>query len=176
MEPPTVSVAVHIAATPARVWDLVTEIALMPTFSDELQSVQWLDDASRSLLDLVVERLAATRVLVMCVGREDDAAAPEPDWLRDDTPGALDEVLHPAGCAREHIRLQGDGKLAVDEDVVAAPPLLPLDRADAQLRGLRTEDWVAVVGSSPALDLDVAQANGFSRRPAASSCRPGPCR
>ncbi len=46
MEPPTVSVAVHIAATPARVWDLVTEIALMPTFSDELQSVQWLDNTT----------------------------------------------------------------------------------------------------------------------------------
>lgn len=38
-----VSVSTEIAAEPARVWGLVTDIALMPRFSSELQSVAWAD-------------------------------------------------------------------------------------------------------------------------------------
>ena len=43
MDWPTVTVTAHIAAENQRVWELVSDIGLMPTFSDELQSVQWLD-------------------------------------------------------------------------------------------------------------------------------------
>ncbi|MCQ4206215.1 SRPBCC family protein [Streptomyces longispororuber] len=39
---PTVAVRRGIEASPERVWELVTDIALMPRLSDELQSVQWL--------------------------------------------------------------------------------------------------------------------------------------
>jgi uncharacterized protein YndB with AHSA1/START domain len=38
---PTVEASTWIDADPARVWDLVCDIELMPTFSNELQSVQW---------------------------------------------------------------------------------------------------------------------------------------
>jgi hypothetical protein len=40
---PTVEVSVWINATPQRVWELVSDIELMPTMSEELQSVAWLD-------------------------------------------------------------------------------------------------------------------------------------
>lgn len=43
MDWPTVTVAAHIAAEPHVVWELVSDIGLMPTFSDELQSVHWID-------------------------------------------------------------------------------------------------------------------------------------
>ncbi|WP_372343493.1 SRPBCC family protein [Streptomyces sp. KL116D] len=39
---PTVAVRRGIGASPERAWELVTDIALMPRLSDELQSVQWL--------------------------------------------------------------------------------------------------------------------------------------
>ena len=35
-----------IGALPGRVWELVSDIELMPTMSQELQSVEWLDGAS----------------------------------------------------------------------------------------------------------------------------------
>lgn len=38
------SVSTLIAAPPERVWELVSDISVMPRFSDELQSVAWLDD------------------------------------------------------------------------------------------------------------------------------------
>ncbi len=43
---PTVEVSTWIDADPNRVWDLVTDIQLMPTFSDELQSVDWVEGTS----------------------------------------------------------------------------------------------------------------------------------
>jgi uncharacterized membrane protein len=44
---PAVEVRVWISAPPARVWELVSDIELMPTFSSELRSVEWLDGANR---------------------------------------------------------------------------------------------------------------------------------
>ncbi|MET9872795.1 SRPBCC family protein, partial [Streptomyces sp. NPDC006386] len=43
---PTVEVPIWIVATPERVWELVSDIGLMPSLSAELQSVDWLDGAS----------------------------------------------------------------------------------------------------------------------------------
>ncbi|MGW3289249.1 SRPBCC family protein [Streptomyces sp. NPDC001002] len=43
---PTVEVRTWIDAPPERVWALVSDVALMPGLSDELQSVEWLDDAT----------------------------------------------------------------------------------------------------------------------------------
>jgi uncharacterized protein YndB with AHSA1/START domain len=40
---PTVEVHTWIAAAPAQVWTLVSDIELMPRMSSELQSVEWLD-------------------------------------------------------------------------------------------------------------------------------------
>ncbi|WP_020121547.1 SRPBCC family protein [Streptomyces canus] len=40
---PTVEVSIWIAAPPERVWELVSDIELMPRLSSELQSVEWLD-------------------------------------------------------------------------------------------------------------------------------------
>jgi uncharacterized membrane protein len=42
---PTVEVRTWIDAPPARVWELVSDIQLMPSISSELQSVAWLDGA-----------------------------------------------------------------------------------------------------------------------------------
>lgn len=46
MDRPTVSVEARIAASAQRVWDLVSDVELMPRFSDELQSVEWIDGDS----------------------------------------------------------------------------------------------------------------------------------
>lgn len=43
---PTVEVRTWISAPPPRVWELVSDIKLMPTMSDELQAVEWLDGAT----------------------------------------------------------------------------------------------------------------------------------
>jgi uncharacterized protein YndB with AHSA1/START domain len=43
---PTVEVRTWIGAPPARVWQLVSDVELMPAMSSELQSVEWLDGAS----------------------------------------------------------------------------------------------------------------------------------
>ena len=43
---PTVEVRTWIDASPARVWELVSDIGLMPSMSSELQSVAWLDGAN----------------------------------------------------------------------------------------------------------------------------------
>lgn len=40
---PGVSVSARIAAPVLQVWELVSTIELLPRFSDELQSVQWID-------------------------------------------------------------------------------------------------------------------------------------
>ncbi|MEU5538780.1 SRPBCC family protein [Streptomyces sp. NPDC020362] len=42
---PTVEVRTWIEAPPERVWAVVSDIALMPAMSEELQSVEWLDGA-----------------------------------------------------------------------------------------------------------------------------------
>ena len=43
---PTVEVRIWIDASPARVWELVSDIGLMPAMSPELQSAVWLDGAT----------------------------------------------------------------------------------------------------------------------------------
>lgn len=43
---PTVQVRTWIAAPPPRVWQLVADIELMPSMSEELQAVEWLDGAT----------------------------------------------------------------------------------------------------------------------------------
>jgi Polyketide cyclase / dehydrase and lipid transport len=47
---PTVEASTWIDADPARVWSLVSDIQLMPTLSNELQSVEWADGADRPRL------------------------------------------------------------------------------------------------------------------------------
>ncbi|MEU8138966.1 SRPBCC family protein [Streptodolium elevatio] len=43
---PTVAVETYIEAPPARVWELVSDIHLLPRLSSELRSVEWLDGAT----------------------------------------------------------------------------------------------------------------------------------
>ena len=43
---PTVEVRTWIGAPPDRVWELVSDVGLMPAMSSELQSVEWLDGAN----------------------------------------------------------------------------------------------------------------------------------
>ena len=43
---PAVAVRVWISAPATRVWELVSDIELMPALSSELQSVEWLDGAN----------------------------------------------------------------------------------------------------------------------------------
>jgi uncharacterized protein YndB with AHSA1/START domain len=44
---PTVEASTWIDADPARVWNLVSDIELMPTLSNELQRVEWIDGTDR---------------------------------------------------------------------------------------------------------------------------------
>ncbi|NMH97939.1 SRPBCC family protein [Pseudonocardia acidicola] len=43
---PTVQAQTYVEAPPQRVWELVSDIELMPQVSTELQSVEWLDGAT----------------------------------------------------------------------------------------------------------------------------------
>jgi uncharacterized protein YndB with AHSA1/START domain len=43
---PTAQVNTWIDAPPLRVWEVVSDVELMPTMSQELQSVEWLDGAA----------------------------------------------------------------------------------------------------------------------------------
>ncbi len=43
---PTVEVHTWIDAPPSQVWRVVSDVELMPTMSEELQSVEWLDGAT----------------------------------------------------------------------------------------------------------------------------------
>jgi uncharacterized membrane protein len=43
---PTVEVSTWIDAPPERVWAVVSDVELMPSMSDELESVEWLDGAT----------------------------------------------------------------------------------------------------------------------------------
>ena len=43
---PTVEVQIWIDAPPQRVWAVVSDVELMPTMSQELQSIEWLDGAT----------------------------------------------------------------------------------------------------------------------------------
>ena len=45
---PTVQVQIWIDAPPNRVWPLVSDIELMPSMSEELQSVTWLDGVTEA--------------------------------------------------------------------------------------------------------------------------------
>ena len=45
---PNVQVQTWIDAPPPRVWALVSDVELMPTMSEELQSVEWLDGAAEA--------------------------------------------------------------------------------------------------------------------------------
>ncbi|MFD4475632.1 SRPBCC family protein [Streptomyces sp. NPDC058471] len=44
---PTAEVRTRIAASPERVWELVSDVGLMPRLSTELRSVEWLDGTPR---------------------------------------------------------------------------------------------------------------------------------
>lgn len=44
---PTVEVRAWVAAPPDRVWEIVSDVTLMPGMSEELRSVHWLDGAVR---------------------------------------------------------------------------------------------------------------------------------
>ncbi|WP_405669880.1 SRPBCC family protein [Streptomyces sp. NBC_01530] len=43
VDKPTVELPIWIAAPPERVWELISDIELMPSLSTELRSVEWLD-------------------------------------------------------------------------------------------------------------------------------------
>lgn len=44
---PTVEASTWVDAGPERVWSLVSDIALMPAFSDELKAVEWAEGSDR---------------------------------------------------------------------------------------------------------------------------------
>lgn len=48
MRLPEISVSLDIPAPPERVWDVVTDISVMPRFSEELQSIEWAEGFSQA--------------------------------------------------------------------------------------------------------------------------------
>lgn len=47
---PEITVTLDIPAPPEQVWDVITDISVMPRFSDELQSVEWAEGFSDAAL------------------------------------------------------------------------------------------------------------------------------
>src|SRR6185312_10615131 len=47
---PNVEVRTWIEASPQRVWEVVSDLQLMPTMSDELQSIEWVDEAAEPVV------------------------------------------------------------------------------------------------------------------------------
>ena len=58
---PTVEVSTAIAATPAVVWDLVSDIGLSSRFSTEVSGADWLDGARRAGTRRPVRRAQRSR-------------------------------------------------------------------------------------------------------------------
>lgn len=50
MSLPQITVSLDIPASPQRVWEVVTDISVMPRFSTELQSIEWAEGFSRAEL------------------------------------------------------------------------------------------------------------------------------
>lgn len=48
MSLPEVSVSLDIPAPPQRVWEVVTDISVLPRFSEELQSIEWAEGFSQA--------------------------------------------------------------------------------------------------------------------------------
>lgn len=100
---PEAVVAIDIAASPQRVWEVITDITVMPRFSSELQAVEWADGftaAARGAVFLGRNRHPAVgewttrseivefepgHVFAWAVG---DPANPAATWRFDLSPGA----------------------------------------------------------------------------------------
>lgn len=102
---PTVQVDALIAAPPDRVWELVSDIQLMPELSGELCSVEWLDGATgpavgnrflgRNKHDALGE-WETTSYVIECTKPEVFA------W-------AVTDVANPSSIWRFTVRPEGDG-------------------------------------------------------------------
>jgi uncharacterized protein YndB with AHSA1/START domain len=92
---PSVEVRTWIKTSPPRVWQLVTDIQLMPSMSQELQSVEWLDGAAQAAVGArfvghssheALGQWATTSEVVECEPERvlawavDDAANPTAIW------------------------------------------------------------------------------------------------
>jgi uncharacterized protein YndB with AHSA1/START domain len=87
---PTVEASTWIDADPKRVWDLVSDIELMPTFSNELKAVEWADGSDRPRVGArfvghnehdAFGKWTSTSQIVACdVPREFAWAVGEPDY------------------------------------------------------------------------------------------------
>ena len=76
---PAVEVRIWIDAAPARVWELVSDIELMPATSSELQSVEWLDGAAGPAAGArFAGPSAATKIGTKRASARDRIAAPAP--------------------------------------------------------------------------------------------------
>ena len=58
---PTAQAQTWIDAPPHRVWELVSDIELMPSLSNELESVIWLDRVTQAAVGARLSVAAATR-------------------------------------------------------------------------------------------------------------------
>jgi uncharacterized protein YndB with AHSA1/START domain len=115
---PSVEAEVHVDASPARVWELVSDIELPSRFSDEFQGGTWLDDAlgpapgarfrGRNRHPAIGE-WETTSVVVTC----------EPEvtfaW-------AVGEADHPSASWRFELAAEGDGTRLRQKAVLGPGP------------------------------------------------------
>lgn len=102
---PTVEVETFVTAAPERVWELVSDIHLMPAFSGELCSVEWLADATgpavgssflgRNKNDVLGE-WETTSYVIECTAPEAFA------W-------AVTDIAHPSSIWRFTLRAENGG-------------------------------------------------------------------
>ncbi len=160
MTEPGVEVHAAVFAAPDRVWDLVSDITLMPTFSAELQSVEWADGFDGPALG--AEFLGANRhpaigdwttrsrivefdpprVFAWAVG---DPAAPAAVWRFELTP-ATD------GTRLRYTARMGPGKSGVTMLIDREP-----DRA-ADIVARRLRQWLAGMAATVAGVKELAEA------------------
>ena len=142
---PAVEVYADIAAPIEHVWDLVSDISLMPAFSTELQSVEWVEGFDEPCLGaqfLGTNRHAAIGVWTTCshITEFDPPRAFEWAVGNPDSPAAVwrfDLASATDGTRLRYAARLGSGKSGVTMMIDREP-----DRAD-EIVDNRMRQWVA---------------------------------
>ena len=125
-----------IDASPERVWELVSDVELMPTMSQELQSVEWLDGATKPAIGArfvghskhdALGEWATTSHVVEC----------EPERV---FAWAVEDPANPTAIWRFRLEPKngGTGVIAVDADGSGALRAVVRDRSACRKRSRRS--------------------------------------
>ncbi|HSJ55674.1 MAG TPA: adenylate/guanylate cyclase domain-containing protein [Anaerolineae bacterium] len=146
------------ASQQARLGEALAEVIQRASTSQPLVLVvdhaQWLDGASRALLELLLNRLAGTDVLLVVAGRLDDGAWLEPIAARSEADAARSE----ADAARSEV------DAARSEAATPAVGVLKLDPLDAAETAHLAQQWLGAEAPEYLAGVDEALAAALYRR------------